>query len=413
MGMKTSEKKVWKRIKCKSILAGENLNLLENVLITINGSKIIAVEELRRDLSSEAEMAIPSFINAHVHVGDSFAKDLARGMPLPKIVAPPDGLKHELLRTTRKSTIVEGIKASIREMIINGSSSFIDFRENAAEGFHLVKKAIEEEKAARYIFPRILVRPLMNKKSIQECQTIINENPGFAAGFNFSSPNNIDDEHFNYLKEIMRKNGKLLFATHVAETRKNPEKSFVKFSKTDTERVIDYLGHYKNRILLVHANFMSNQELKKVKEKNINIVFCSRIAAMFSNLNTSRDDSIYLQAIKENVNCALGTDNVMLNSPNMFQEINFFMRMMLFLHPDIDIKPSSILKMVTINPARMLGIDDKVGSISPGKEASFMLINLKDPTFHDSKDIVSSIILRANPSHVKNLFFKGKVVPRS
>ena len=33
------------------------------------------------------------------------------------------------------------------------------------------------------------------------------------------------------------------------------------------------------------------------------------------------------------------------------------------------------IRMATINPARLLGIDDKVGSIEPGKKANLILID--------------------------------------
>ena len=44
-------------------------------------------------------LIVPTFVNAHTHIGDSFIKE--KGIDLPKnikdLVAPPDGLKHRLL----------------------------------------------------------------------------------------------------------------------------------------------------------------------------------------------------------------------------------------------------------------------------------------------------------------------------
>jgi cytosine/adenosine deaminase-related metal-dependent hydrolase len=45
-------------------------------------------------------IAIPGLIDAHVHMGDSFAKDIGMGSTLNDLVHPIHGLKNKLLHET-------------------------------------------------------------------------------------------------------------------------------------------------------------------------------------------------------------------------------------------------------------------------------------------------------------------------
>jgi cytosine/adenosine deaminase-related metal-dependent hydrolase len=106
---------------------------------------------------------IPGFINAHTHVGDSFAKDRGLNLPISELVEPPDGLKHKLLRTASKETIISGIKTTLKEMFSSGITSFVDFRESGEEGVKILKEALIDSPINAFIcgrpFPDLEVLP--------------------------------------------------------------------------------------------------------------------------------------------------------------------------------------------------------------------------------------------------------------
>ena len=89
-------------------------------------------------------LIVPTFINAHTHIGDSFIRD--KNIDLPKnieeLVAPPDGLKHKLLREASDEEIIEGMEKSLYVMIKNGTKFFCDFRENGILGISQLKTAL-------------------------------------------------------------------------------------------------------------------------------------------------------------------------------------------------------------------------------------------------------------------------------
>ena len=132
-------------------LIGDNLDLMKNVSIEIdNEGKItnISHEDPEENLHSlktdQSTLMIPGLINSHVHIGDSFAKELGFNRELSEIVAPPFGLKHKLLRQAPEEVIITGIEKAILEMLSNGITCFIDFREGGVEGVLNARMNVDE-----------------------------------------------------------------------------------------------------------------------------------------------------------------------------------------------------------------------------------------------------------------------------
>ena len=132
-------------------LIGDTLDLKKNINLEIdqegriadisynNPSKNIEIRKTEQN-----SLILPGFINSHVHVGDSFAKESGFNKDLIEVVAPPSGLKHELLEKTPKEIIIKGIRKAVLEMLSNGITTFIDFREGGIEGINLIKEALKE-----------------------------------------------------------------------------------------------------------------------------------------------------------------------------------------------------------------------------------------------------------------------------
>ncbi|MDL5503319.1 MAG: amidohydrolase family protein, partial [Candidatus Methanoperedens sp.] len=67
---------------------------------------------------------------------------------------------------------------------------------------------------------------------------------------------------------------------------------------------------------------------------------------------------------------AVGTDNVMLNSVNMFSEMEFLVKTNLY-------DDRQVFKLCTLNGAKLLGMDKESGSIETGKKARLMIVTKK------------------------------------
>ena len=140
-----------KSLFCNYALLGEDLDLKQNVNLEIDSNgKIIEIlcdntsKQLKIAPNSHSSLLIPGFINSHVHIGDSFAKELGFNKELKDIVSPPFGLKHRLLRHTPNEIKIKGIQNAVLEMLSNGITFFIDFREEGVEGIKVLKNALSD-----------------------------------------------------------------------------------------------------------------------------------------------------------------------------------------------------------------------------------------------------------------------------
>ncbi|MEJ2248720.1 MAG: amidohydrolase family protein, partial [Candidatus Lokiarchaeota archaeon] len=278
-------------------LIGEELELRKNVLITLNKNgriKKIESEEPEDYLSFNSKMPsdliIPGLINSHVHIGDSFAKEFGYNRGLIEIVAPPNGLKHKLLKSMPEKVILQGIRKSIKEMVNNGITCFNDFREGGLEGIKLLKKAIKNKSIRTIIFGRF--------NSEKEISKVLE----LADGIGLSSYSSISEVEKNILERNKLQSNKLI-ACHVAELKRNLNL----FNEILQDDLID---------IFVHGTQFQRYELERIKEKSL--ILCPRSNAYFG---------VGLPPINEifdlKISIALGTDNIMANSPNLFEELRF------------------------------------------------------------------------------------------
>ena len=68
-----------------------------------------------------------------------------------------------------------------------------------------------------------------------------------------------------------------------------------------------------------------------------------------------------------------------------------------------------LLEFATLAGARCANIDDKVGTLSPGKEADIVMLRADQLGLWPLNNAAGSVVNLANPAHVENVFIAGKV----
>jgi len=104
---------------------------------------------------------------------------------------------------------------------------------------------------------------------------------------------------------------------------------------------------------------------------------------------------------------ALGTDNVMINSPDMFREMDFLWKVTMGIHKK-RIDPKEILKMATVNGGKILKKD--IGVIEIGKIADCIFLDKHALDLEPMHNPHASIVHRASESAIKAVMIGGKIV---
>jgi cytosine/adenosine deaminase-related metal-dependent hydrolase len=336
-----------------TIIWGDEFEPVDGV-ITIEDGIIKDIEEKRIDPDI---IIAPCFVNAHTHIGDSVIKDPPY-LPLSELVQPPHGLKHRVLQRTSYKDLCTLMKASIDDMIKTGTCAFADFREGGLEGIKAVKEALGSYGG---IFARIFGRPLdFDMDYLDICD-----------GTGLSSTNDLDIDLIKDIARQTKKHGKR-FAVHAGEKDSSDISSALELDP-------DFLIHLTNA---------EKNEILSVSDANIPVVVCLR-----SNFITRSGMPPIKKMEEEGILIAAGTDNVMLNSVNMFQEMEFLAKTSLY-------DDRQVFKLCTLNGAKILGIDNEMGSIKKGKNAKLIMLSKKSDNLRGIRDPVSSIVRRARPDDI-------------
>ena len=110
--------------------------------------------------------------------------------------------------------------------------------------------------------------------------------------------------------------------------------------------------------------------------------------------------------------CTIG-----MGTDNMAEDMVEVMRAGLFLervrrNDQMDPQPEDVLEWATRGSARVLGMDDQVGTLEVGKKADLFIIDTMRPHLVPTLRIVSSFIHNGQPSDITNVMVDGNWVMR-
>ena len=364
------------------ILRGLNLEPVK-ANVTVDDGIIIDISKDTKEgkvIDVDGSIIAPSFLNGHTHIGDSIIKDEGYGLSLGEMVKPPDGVKHRALASAEDGDIIESMKSSMLDMAESGITHFIDYREGGIRGVKLLRQASKDIP----IKPIILGRDdsfYGDDPDLAKVKSQIRKLLKIADGIAPSGFGEITDEVANLIVEECNNAGKIS-SIHVAESESTQIESVEKSGKTEIGRGVD-----SNFNQLVHCTNPKNDDLELIKNSNANVVVCPRANATL-NVGIAPLNEMLDLGIKP----VLGTDNVMLNSPDMFRELEFTIKIMSVNYNDY-LNPCELLKMATTNACLF---DFDKSCIEIGQDSQFNVIK------HFSKNPYLSII---NRSQTKNILY--------
>ena len=75
----------------------------------------------------------------------------------------------------------------------------------------------------------------------------------------------------------------------------------------------------------------------------------------------------------------------------------------------ISISPREALRWATMDNARALKLEKKIGSIKPGKQADIITINTQDLNLFPVHNPVETVVFQANSSNVDTVIISGRI----
>ncbi len=390
-------------IKNISILRGSELDFVSNTNVRVQNKLFKKIQSKTKpaanenSIDGEGLLMIPGFINAHTHIGDSIGKDITLNSSIDEKIHPVFGVKSKILKNTSDANLESFMKNTCHSMIGKGITTFVDFRESGLNGVRLLKKALSDIPLRAIILGRMdlyhnhdeIKRNLPFPKAesdkllmlLKECD-----------GIGISGANENSIRMLNYYSKVSK-----IRAIHSSETQESVAKSKMMTGKSETIRALSLKPDF-----LVHMTYASKADLEATSKKTRGIVICPRAN---SSLAEGIPDIELMQ--KSGCTLALGTDNVMINSPDMFREMDFLWKVTMGIHKK-RIDPREILKMATVNGGKILKKD--VGVIESGKVADCVFLDKHALDLEPMHNPYASIVHRASESAIKAVMIEGKIV---
>lgn len=166
----------------------------------------------------------------------------------------------------------------------------------------------------------------------------------------------------------------------------------------------------------VHANELSSDLLELVADHGTSISVTPEVEMQMGHGLPVTGD--YLEAGGLPV---IGTDIVSGIAGDMFAQMRIALQFERGLRnaralergeirESLELTTQDALRMATIDGARALGLEDEVGSLTPGKRADLVLLRTTDVNVVPVHDPIQSIVLQAGPENVDTVLVDGKVV---
>ena len=422
-----------------SMLYGQDLHFIEKGFICINAKGIIidlGEEDTYQDqynfintkvYDGRGFLVIPGFINSHTHIADSIGKDISISSTFNEMINPIYGIKKKILNRSFEEHLRYFIRTSAISMIKKGTIYFIDFREGGPKGIELLKEATIDLPIKSVILGRveyyfdlknILKNKQQTKKQNSDEKLVKLSKPSLESlskvlelsdGLGLSGANENTDDALKQYKNTVRKfnkyncssHKKKLIAIHAAESKSTIQFSKLYTGKTEVERIMNFL----KPDILIHMTHANTQDFALALSNNVGIVLCPRSNGILGN---GIPDVVTM--LKFGFKIALGTDNIMLNSADLLQELDYLWKVIKSRSSKYSnlIDPKELLKMITVNPGEIFNLNS--GSIQIGKCADLLFIDKYDIDLQPIHNIYSSIIHRLSYRAIKAIMINGRFI---
>lgn len=354
-------------------------------------------------IDAKGNIVLPGLINTHNHVAMNFFRGYAEGLNLM------DWLNKKIWPVEDKLScqdVYYSSRAGILEMIKSGTTTFLDM-------YFLVDGTIDAINEAG--IRACISRCIMNTENeedirIKETYELIKkynkeQNELITLMVGPHSPYVCDDETLKRCVKIAKEND-IGIHIHVAETQDEINIIKNKYNMTPFE-LLKKCGVFEVPVVIAHGVWANDSDIEILKQIKGGISHNP-----VSNCKLGSGIAPIQKYLRNNITVALGTDGACSTSSlDMFLEMkiaNYLQKVNTLDSTALD--AFETLQMATINGAKVLNMEDKIGSIKTGKKADIIILDGKNISLNPLNDIYANIVYSVNGNDVITSIINGKVV---
>ena len=347
---------------------------------------------------------IPGLINLHGHAAMSLFRGFADDVPLMAWLNEhiwPAEKKH-----LSEAFVRDGTLLAAAEMLAGGITSCNDmyfFPQAAGEAFlqagmraTLGMIVLEFPSAYAVDADDYLARGLAMRDELKD-------EPLLSFAFAPHAPYTISDTTFGRINTLTEQLG-LPIHTHIHETDDEIRDSLKQYGMRPLERLAR-LGLLGPNFIGVHAVHVNDAEIGLLAQHGCHVAHCPS-----SNLKLASGIAPVAKLLRAGVNIGLGTDSAASNNRlDLFAEMRLAALLAKGTSADAAALPAAAaLKAATLDAARALNLDSQIGSITPGKRADLVAVDLSAASSQPVFDPISHLVYVAGRENVSHVWVDGK-----
>ncbi|MGQ4832597.1 MAG: amidohydrolase family protein [Candidatus Asgardarchaeia archaeon] len=412
-------------LKGKYILTmSERYGVIKDGAVVINNNKIADVgkyEDMKKkyhdseEFDASDKIIMPGLISSHNHMYGI----LSHGMPIPNAPSTFIGFLEEFWwpyveNLLDKDTIYQAAKVAAIEMIKTGTTLHADILEApfAIPGALDIEKKATEEVGIRSILSfeaTERVSPengeLGIKENLEFVKKHLDNKESLTRGmFCIHTTFTCSPEFLKKVRELANQY-KAGIHLHLEEGDYETIHALVKYRKLPVE-LYEEIGFLGPDVLTSQVVQTKLEEIKILKKYDVKISHMP-----ISNCEVGGGIAPVPQMLEEGLTVGLGTDGYIVD---MFHVMRFA-----FLIHKANLKNAAVMpadvviKMATTDNAKVLRMNDLVGSIEPGKLADIITVSPMFPTPVNEENLINQLVVFGEGRFVNDVFVNGKLIMKN
>ena len=354
---------------------------------------------------------MPGLVNCHTHS----AMTLLRGIR-------DDSNLHEWLEdyiwpaesqfTAEVTT--KAVQFALAEMLLSGTTTFNDMYNPHGVDIKQVYQAVRQSGMRCYFSPTLFTSPAETaEETLIRTRAIIEEilsydDKNFQVMVAPHSPYACDEDLLRGSVDLARELD-LKLHIHVAETPNENKIILERYGKRPLA-FLKGLGYLEQPAIFAHGVELNSSEIADLANSPVSIAHNP-----ISNLKLASGVAPVTNLLAAGVTVGLATDSVASNNNlDMFEEgrtAALLQKMRVGDASQFTIEQA--LKALTIEGAKALGLEDKIGSLEVGKQADFIAIQPKGRIhLYPLENMLSHLVYAVKGSDVQDVYIAGKQVVR-
>jgi 5-methylthioadenosine/S-adenosylhomocysteine deaminase len=364
--------------------------------------------EPREKLNMAGGLVMPGLINAHTHAAMTCFRGLADDLPLSV------WLNEHIFPAEKKISgelVYKGTLLACAEMILGGITTFCDmylFEDQVARAAHEARmRALVGE--VLYDFPSPNYGP--PEKGLAFTRDLIQAwqgDPLISVAVEPHAVYTCSPELLYACRDISE-DFRVPMIIHLSESQDevNQVKERYGLSPVDHLKQLELLSP---QLIADHCVVLTEEEMDVLAESGVRVVHNNE-----SNMKLANGVAPVAKLLERSVPVGLGTDGCASNNNlDMLAEMDSVAKLHKVYRMDPTIMDAkTVVRLATRGGARVLGLEEQIGSLEPGKKADIIGLDLNKPHLTPLYNIYSHVVYAASAADVTLNIINGEVVMRN